>query len=38
MVMSPWVKGGRITGQMIGPAADWAVLGSDGYVQVDVRA
>ena len=33
-----WVKGDRITGQMIGPGADWAVIGSDGYVHVDVRA
>ena len=33
-----WVKGDRITGHLVGPAADWAMLGSDGYAQIDVRA
>ncbi len=33
-----WVKGDRISGRLVGPAADWAIMGSDGYAQIDVRA
>lgn len=33
-----WVKGDRINGAIVGPSADWAVLGGDGYYQIDVRA
>ena len=33
-----WVKGDRINGTLVGPGADWALLGADGYVQIDVRA
>jgi len=33
-----WVKGDRITGTFVGPGADWAVLGTDGFFQIDVRA
>lgn len=33
-----WAKGERINGRLVGPAADWAVVGTDGYAQVDVRA
>jgi hypothetical protein len=32
------VKGDRINGAIVGPGADWAVLGGDGYFQIDVRA
>jgi hypothetical protein len=32
------VKGVRINGAIVGPGADWAVLGGDGYFQIDVRA
>jgi hypothetical protein len=32
------VKGERINGELVGPGADWAVLGADGYFQIDVRA
>ena len=32
------VTGDRINGMIVGPGADWAVLGSDGYFQIDVRA
>jgi hypothetical protein len=32
------VKGERINGEIVGPGADWAVLGGDGYFQIDVRA
>ena len=31
------VKGDRINGAIVGPGADWAVLGADGYAQIDVR-
>jgi hypothetical protein len=31
------VKGARLTGTLIGPGADWALLGPDGYAQIDVR-
>jgi len=31
------VTGGRINGTVIGPGADWALLGGDGYCRVDVR-
>jgi hypothetical protein len=33
-----WVKGDRINGHLVGPAADWAIAGADGYAQIDVRA
>jgi hypothetical protein len=32
------VKGDRISGELVGPGGDWAVLGRDGYFQIDVRA
>jgi hypothetical protein len=32
------VTGDRINGAIVGPGADWAVLGADGYFQIDVRA
>jgi hypothetical protein len=32
------VKGDRMSGVLVGPGADWAVLGGDGYFQIDVRA
>ncbi len=32
------VEGDRINGAIVGPGADWAVLGGDGYFQIDVRA
>jgi hypothetical protein len=32
------VKGDRITGRVIGPSADWAIIGPDGFAQIDVRA
>jgi hypothetical protein len=35
---SGWVKGDRISGAVVGPGADWAVLGADGFFQIDVRA
>jgi hypothetical protein len=31
------VKGERISGELVGPGADWALLGGDGYAHVDVR-
>jgi hypothetical protein len=31
------VTGPRINGTLIGPGADWALLGGDGYGRVDVR-
>ena len=31
------VKGDRISGTLIGPGADWAIVGNDGYAQIDVR-
>ena len=37
-VADGWVKGERINGAIIGPGADWAVLGADGYARIDVRA
>jgi hypothetical protein len=36
-VMGGWAKGERVTGRLIGPSADWLVVGSDGYAQIDVR-
>jgi hypothetical protein len=32
------VTGERISGVVVGPGADWAVLGHDGYLHIDVRA
>ena len=32
------VTGDRINGRLVGPAADWALIGADGYAQIDVRA
>lgn len=32
------VSGERINGTLVGPAADWAVVGADGFAQIDVRA
>ncbi|MDY7101929.1 MAG: DUF3237 domain-containing protein [Actinomycetota bacterium] len=32
------VKGQRISGELVGPGADWVVRGTDGYAQIDVRA
>lgn len=31
------VKGDRISGTLIGPGADWAIVGTDGYAHIDVR-
>jgi hypothetical protein len=31
------VTGERIAGEIVGPGADWAVFGADGYAHVDVR-
>lgn len=31
------VTGDRITGEVVGPGADWVLLGGDGYGRVDVR-
>jgi Protein of unknown function (DUF3237) len=28
-----WVEGERINGVIVGPGADWAVLGDDGFFQ-----
>jgi Protein of unknown function (DUF3237) len=33
-----WARGERINGTLVGPSADWALIGADGYAQVDVRA
>lgn len=33
-----WVTGERINGVIVGPGADWAVLGDDRFFQIDVRA
>lgn len=30
--------GDRIRGTLVGPGADWVVIGADGYGQIDVRA
>jgi hypothetical protein len=32
-----WVKGARISGHLVGPSADWVLVGSDGYAEIDVR-
>ncbi len=32
-----WVRGARINGTVIGPGADWVMIGSDGYGRIDVR-
>ncbi len=37
-VDSGWVRGERISGAIVGPSADWTVLGGDGFFQIDVRA
>lgn len=31
------VEGERISGTLVGPGADWAILRGDGYAQIDVR-
>jgi hypothetical protein len=36
-VTGGWAKGDRINGQIVGSGADWALLGADGYAQLDVR-
>ena len=36
-VTGGWVKGDRISGHPIGPGGDWAVVGADGFAQLDVR-
>lgn len=36
-VTGGWARGERITGRLVGPSADWVVVGSDGYGQIDVR-
>jgi hypothetical protein len=33
-----WVRGDRLNGRLVGPGADWALAGADGYVAIDVRA
>lgn len=30
-------EGERIAGDIVGPGADWATVGTDGYIHVDVR-
>jgi hypothetical protein len=37
-VDSGWVKGERISGAIVGPSADWTLLGGDDFFQIDVRA
>jgi len=32
-----WAKGERISGHLVGPSADWLLIGSDGFAQIDVR-
>jgi hypothetical protein len=32
-----WAKGDRISGRLVGPGADWVVIGPDGYAAIDVR-
>ena len=32
-----WAKGERINGRLVGPSADWLLIGPDGYAQIDVR-
>lgn len=32
-----WVKGERIHGTVVGPGADWVMIGPDGYGRIDVR-
>lgn len=36
-VTGGWVRGARLNGTVVGPGADWAVVGTDGYVRLDVR-
>jgi len=36
-VTDGWAKGERITGRLVGPSADWVLMGADGYAQIDVR-
>ena len=31
------VRGERINGRVVGPSADWALFGTDGYAEIDVR-
>jgi hypothetical protein len=33
-----WAKGERINGRVVGPGADWVLVGNDGYAEIDVRA
>ena len=33
-----WATGERINGRLVGPGADWVLVGRDGYGQIDVRA
>jgi hypothetical protein len=37
-VTGGWVKGSRLNGRVVGPGADWAILGADGFAHLDVRA
>ncbi len=37
-VVDGWAKGDRITGRVVGPGADWVLVGADGYAEIDVRA
>jgi hypothetical protein len=36
-VTGGWAKGARISGRLVGPSADWVLVGADGYAQIDVR-
>lgn len=36
-VSGGWATGERISGTVVGPGADWVVIGDDGFGQVDVR-
>ena len=36
-VAGGWAKGHRINGTLSGAAADWALIGPDGWARVDVR-
>jgi hypothetical protein len=36
-VKDGWAKGDRITGRIVGPGADWLIVGPDGYGHLDVR-
>ncbi|MDX2378688.1 MAG: DUF3237 domain-containing protein [Acidimicrobiia bacterium] len=37
-VTGGWARGERISGSIVGAGADWALIGSDGFNRLDVRA